>query len=607
VDWRRGRAALVQAEIASGEPGEASTLFGLLLRAASRFGSKPALQVCRSGQWSRLSYRQLLAGAQTWGRVLAAAGLSPGDRALVISESSPEWGIGYFAILSQGAVAVPLDPHLGGADVAAIAARVNARVWLVSRAVLSRIGAVATGAVESPTIFEIDGFSALPEQAALTPEGHPAAPPRCAYGEGGRREPPEPADMQAWDLTASILFTSGTTLAPKGVPLTHRNFLSNVLPLVSVMHFGSRDELISVLPMHHALEFTGGFLSPLSRGATITYVERVTPRALLEAMQATRSTVMIGVPRLCVLLVKAIQAGAGSLGPWGRISFAASAALARFSQALASVMPPLSPQLRALRASLFRPVHRRLGGHVRLIVSGGAALPPEVFDALDLMGFTVCEGYGLTETAPVLTVNPPERPRRGTVGRPLPGVKITIEEPSAEGIGAVLAQGPSVFRGYLEDEQATRGAFCGEWFRTGDLGRFDRCGYLVLAGRADDVIVTGGGKNVYPMEVEWLYQSLPHVKEFCVVGMSDPASAGDAVHAVVVEDDAEGSPPTEARRAAIESAVSEISRRVSPHQRIRRVHYWEGDLPRTPTLKVRRKQVQAVLREVAARSRPHGT
>jgi long-chain acyl-CoA synthetase len=477
---------------------------------------------------------------------------------------------------------------------AAIAAMTGARLWLLSPAVLNRISDVVDQTPGSPVIFDIGSFANPPDGSRLAAEGQEDLAPERPDGSGG----------QPSELTASIPFTSGTTLAPKGVPLTHRNFLSDLQAVLKVMPVNPRDQFLSVLPMHHVLEFTGGFLAPLSRGATITYVERLTPKAILEAMQVTGTTVIIAVPRLCALLVRAIQAGAGSSRPWMQKASASLASLARSSQTLAKAVPLLEPGLRRLRALLCRAAHRLLGGRMRLIVSGGAALPPEIFDALDLMGFTVCEGYGLTETSPVLTFNPPERPRCGTVGRPLPGVELRIEQPDAEGVGTVLVKGPCVFSGYLGDEQATREAFCGEWFRTSDLGRLDRHGYLVLAGRADDVIVTGGGKNVYPVEIEWLYQGLPHVKEFCVVGVPDPATAGDAVHAVIVEDDNEGSPPAEVRRPEIESAVSEISRRVTTHQRIRAIHFWDGDLPRTPTLKVKRKQIQQALRELlAARQR----
>jgi long-chain acyl-CoA synthetase len=162
-------------------------------------------------------------------------------------------------------------------------------------------------------------------------------------------------------------------------------------------------------------------------------------------------------------------------------------------------------------------------------------------------------------------------------------------------VGEVLARGPSVFRGYFEDEAATARAFAEGWFHTGDLGRFDAAGYLHLAGRADDVIVTGGGKNVYPVEIEWLYRDLPYVKECCVLGLPDSGSAGEAVHAVVVLDETVEEPPLADRRRAVEEAITQRARQLPPHQRLRGVHFWEGDLPRTSTLKIRRRELRARL------------
>jgi long-chain acyl-CoA synthetase len=394
---------------------------------------------------------------------------------------------------------------------------------------------------------------------------------------------------------ASIPFTSGTTLAPKGVPLTHDNFLSDVRALLEIVRVGSSDEFLAALPMHHVLAFTGNLALPLSVGATVTHLERLTPKALLEAMQATGTTVLIAVPRLLALLVNGIRAHVKAAPRWRRAIFNAMLVKAYANRGFANAAPPLAPFLRRLRCLLFRPVHRRFGGRMRLLVSGGAALSPELFEMLDLLGFCVCEGYGLTETAPALTLNRPSRPRAGSVGRPLPGVELRIESPDADGVGEVLARGPSVFSGYFDDEEATQKAFSGEWFRTGDHGRLERDGRLVISGRADGMIVTGGGENVYPEEIEWLYRELPHMKEFCVVGMPDAGSAGDAVHAVVVLDDCDAEAPIDICRREIESAVTRIARRLPTHQRIRGMHFWEGDLPRTSTLKVKRRQVRDAL------------
>jgi len=554
----------------SADPLEARSIGELLVSAAAQHGSRTALQVLRRGKWVRLSYRDLLAQARARALML---GLAPGERVLLVAETSPEWGIAYFAAIFAGATVVPVDPQLGIPDLQAIASRTQARLWLVSPSVAARLREGLPAGL--PSLLEIDEWLDKPLEVD---------------GESGTSRASETASDPA-----SIPFTSGTTLAPKGAPLTHANFLANTRALLQVISVDARDQFLCVLPLYHVLAFTGSFLAPLSVGATVTFPEKLTPKALTEAMHGSRTTVLIAVPRLYALLVRGIRSSLEGASPPTRALFGILTVNARFLRGVGIVIPPLAPAMRAVRAMLFRTVHRRFGGQIRYLVSGGAALPPEYYDALDLLGFRVSEGYGLTETSPVLTLTPPHRPRRGSVGPPLPGVELRIVEPDEEGIGEVCARGASVFGGYLNDAEATREAFVDGWFRTGDLGSVDDAGCLHLAGRADDVIVTGGGKNVYPVEVEWLYQGLPHVKEFCVIGLPDRGSAGEAPYGVFVLDATPEGVPDETRRHEVEAAVSARARQLPTHQRLRGVHFWGGDLPRTSTLKLKRRQIRAVL------------
>ncbi len=556
----------------STDPLDARTIGELLVRTAARQGSRTALQVLRRGAWVRLSYRDLLERARAWAPTLA---LAAGARVLLVAESSPEWGIAYFAAMFSGATVVPLDPQLSVPDMQVIASRTRARLWLVSRSVAVRVR--ETLPAELPSLIEIEEW--LDE-------------PRTVDGGPGTS-----LESRTASVPASIAFTSGTTLAPKGVPLTHANFLANVRALLQVISVDARDQFLCVLPLHHVLAFTGSFLAPLSVGATITFVEKLTPNALVEAMQGSRTTVLIAVPRLYALLVRGIRSSLARVSLPTRALFGIFMVKARFLRGVGNVIPLLAPAMRAVRAMLFRAVHRRFGGEIRYLVSGGAALPPEYYEALDLLGFRVLQGYGLTETSPVLALSSPDRPQRGAVGPPLPGIELRIVEPDQEGIGEVLARGASVFGGYLDDVEATRQAFADGWFRTGDLGWLDRAGCLHLTGRADDVIVTGGGKNVYPVEVEWLYRGLPHVKDFCVIGLPDQGSGGDAVHAVVVLEETMEAVSDEVRWHEVEAAVSARARQLPTHQRIRGVHIWDGDLPRTSTLKLKRRQIRAALAE----------
>jgi long-chain acyl-CoA synthetase len=325
--------------------------------------------VRRHGEWVRLSYDGLLEQARARA---AGLGLAACERVLLVAESSPEWAIAYFAATSSGATVVPLDPELSTEDLGAIASRTRARVWLVSPSVAARLRE------ELPLEF------------------------RCAFEIRDWLDKPLPVDDESGTSRgsavpsdpASVPFTSGTTLAPKGVPLTHANFLANVRALLQVISVGPQDQFLCVLPLHHVLAFTGSLLAPLSVGATVTFPEKLTPKALLEAMQGSRTTVLIAVPRLYALLVRGIRSGLEAASRPARALFGLLALVAKLACGLGSAIPPTAPIMRRFRALLFRPVHRRFGGQIRYLVSGGAALPTEYYDALSLFGFRVSDRAG---------------------------------------------------------------------------------------------------------------------------------------------------------------------------------------------------------------------
>jgi len=538
-----------------------TNLFEVFRRAAERYRDKPALQVRRNGRWLRYTYEEALHATGTIMRRFQERGLRPGDRITICAESCPEWGLTYLAAMRAGLTVVALDPQLPPADVWAAVRFVEAKLLCAGRTTHAALVAADTAAAD---------------RAVLLTE--PFIPPPAA----SRDVLPEPVPLSG-DEVASILFTSGTTVSPKAVQLTHRNFIANARALVQVQPLYSSDEFLSVLPMYHAFEFTGGFFVPLSGGATITYVEQLKGPEIVSAMQATGTTVMMVVPRLLQVFHSAIEHKVLSGGRLTRAGFRLARLLARLGG-------------RRLRRLLFGRVHRQFGGRLRLFFSGGAQLAPELFDAFGRMGFMVCEGYGLTETAPVLTVNPPDDARRGSVGRPLPNVELEIRNPNLEGIGEVWAHGPNITRGYLHNAEATHEVLHGGWFRTGDLGRFDEDGYLYITGRCKDLIVTSAGKNVYPDEVEMRYRDLPYVQELCVLAMPAADGVGDAVHAVVVIDPAAAGPLDRSYvEREIRLAAETVGQGLPSHQRITAFHFWERELPKTSTLKTKRGLVREAL------------
>lgn len=554
----REPAATPMAHSVAAEEGvvEGRTIPETFADAAREFGGRLAVHVA-SGR--SLTFSEVWGRALALGQQLRSQGVLPADRVVLVSENSPEWIVAYLGILCAGGTAVPLEASSPPRRVTELARFVEAKAIIASakcRAPLSDVSCPLMAIESLPAAMPIE------EAAAL---GLPV---------------PVPAEQ-----AASILFTSGTTLEPKGVMLAHRAFLANVESIREVLQPRPDDRLVSVLPLHHAFEFTAGCLAPLLAGASICYLETLSSQAIVESLQKTKATVLLGVPRLYELILESIERQVAEMSGGASAGFAALRGTNRAFRSLG---------LNAGRA-LLAPLHARFGGHIRVFVSGGAALDPRVHDEFKALGFTLAEGYGLTETAPVLTVNPPADTRAGSVGKPLPGVEIRIQRPGQDGVGEIVARGANTMSGYYRDPEASARVLRDGWFHTGDLGRFDSDGYLHVTGRLKDLIVTGAGKNVYPDEVEAELGSLPGVKESCVVGVRARAGAGEEVHLVVVPLVVSGGAASEELRASVRSAVAERSSALQAHMRVARIHFWDDDLPKTALMKVKRGQVKSRL------------
>jgi long-chain acyl-CoA synthetase len=539
-----------------------------LLRAAEASHRRRTALRMSGARRERFTYGELAAHARRVAGFLAARGLAPGERVLLACENRPEWAIAFFGILLAGGVAVPVDAQLSPAELANLARSAGARAALLSDEVAERVAdLVARWPGEGGPAPALVG-EALAGDAARAP-----------------RHAPQPDDV------ASVIFTSGTTGTPKGVVLSHRNFTSLVARLATLFDLGPGDGLLSVLPLHHTFEFTCGLLVPLSRGAEIEYLDELTADRLGDALESGRITALVGVPALWALLHRRITqelaARPGFVEGAFRALMAGNAALRdRFGVNLGKLV--------------FWPVHRKLGGRLRILVSGGSALAPEVQQAFHELGFDLYEGYGLTEAAPVLAVSTPEDgAAAGSVGRPLPGVEIRIHEPDATGVGEVLARGPNVMLGYWRagagapevDEALTATALHDGWLHTGDLGRLDAEGRLTLVGRKKDVIIDADGRNAYPDEIEDLYRDADLLQELSVVGLPD--GRGEKVAMLVVpawrdRDRAEV-------RQRLEEHVRKVSASLPFHKRVKVWHTTDVELPKTSTRKVKRPWVAGEL------------
>ncbi|MEE9276079.1 MAG: AMP-binding protein, partial [bacterium] len=399
-----------------------------------------------------------------------------------------------------------------------------------------------------------------------------------------------PGEERGPDDLAVISFSSGTTGTPKGVMLTHGNIASNAQAALDAFVCGPEDVFLSILPLHHMFESTGGFLIPLISGARIFYLASLNPRVLVESMQREGVTICLMVPALARLIHKRILGAALSLGG--------------LRGAMFRVLFPLSKAALGagirLGGILFPQVRRRLSPDLRYFATGGAALDPEVARDLLALGVEVIQGYGLTETSPITHANRPGAGNRiGTVGPPLPGVEVRLApvEGGAEGEGEIRIRGPNVMRGYFQNPELTAEVLQEGWFRTGDIGRLGPGGYLTICGRVKNVIVSEAGKNIYPEEVEEELAGSALFADVCVVGKKSPRG-GEDVFAVIVPDPEAGLPEGEGEaREAVRAELNRLCAGLADYKRVADFHLWPGEtLPRTTTLKHKREEIKEALR-----------
>jgi long-chain acyl-CoA synthetase len=538
------------------------TLTRMLEEMAERYELSVALQRTETDGLSRITFREWFERSLACAARLQALGVTAGDRVLLAGHNHPAWPMSLFGILLAGATAVPLDANVDALVADNLQKASGAKVFLGDADVKKRVA------------------EALADRVAWL-ELEPATLP----GPAGELVDPRPED------TAALIYTSGTTGKPKGVMLTHGNLTALIASLAPLFPLTRGDRVLSVLPLHHTFELTCGSLLPLSRGARVIYLDELTAERLEFGLKEGRATAMVGVPALWEMLERRILARVAEKGQLTSSVFEMALDLNRSLGKAAGV---------DVGKLLFGPVHQGLGGHLRFLVSGGAALPERTHRLFQGVGLHLAEGYGLTEAAPVLTVakaGPKARP--GHVGRPVPGVEVKILNPGKDGIGQIVARGPNVMAGYADDPESTAQSIDAEgWLHTGDLGKLDRRGHLVIMGRAKDTIVTSNGENVYPDDVEARIGKLDGIKEYTVLAVSDPRG-GERIGcmAVVAASDSEDAPSSDRdeRFEEAKKALDKALLALPVHMRPSIVRLTDVPLPRTTTRKVKRNEVRRLI------------
>ncbi|MDT7541805.1 MAG: long-chain acyl-CoA synthetase [Acidobacteriota bacterium] len=558
-------------------------LLELFETSTKRFSTRVAMRIEREGRKEQYTYADLHELATRAAAFFVGEGVKPNERVVLLSHNAPEWGMTYFGVLKAGGTCVPVDPESSTGEVVNFVRASEAFGIVISEELdekhpdlLERLreeGLTATRVWKFDQVFELQPEKLEDERIALLPARVPA------------------------QTVASLIFTSGTTGQPKGVMLTHKNFANMVSMLASVFDMTTTDGVLSVLPLHHTFEFSTGFLTPLSRGAQITYLPELSSEELTRAIKNGHVTGMVGVPALWELLHRRIKNRLNERAKW--IGDTAEI-LMRANSWLRDNTPFNMGQI------IFRPIHNGLGGRIRYLISGGSALNDKIKKDFHGLGFTILEGYGLTEASPVLTVTRPQNKLiAGSVGRPVPGVEVKIIDANAYGIGEVVARGPNVMLGYFNNREATEAILQNRWLYTGDLGRLDDEGNLFLVGRSKDIIVDTNGKNVYPDEIEELYGDSPFIKELSVVGLPD--GIGEKVASMVVPDyDHDIALSRDEARRRVEEHFKDISSSLPFFKRVKVLHFTDDELPRTATRKVKRREVVRMMQALEESQRMIG-
>ncbi len=582
---------------------EFETLNQLLAQAAQEYQKDDALLYKRSGAWQRISSESWLARARHLALGLHTLGIERGDRVAVLSENRHEWFLVDAALQILGAPNVPVYATLTSGQVAYILKDSESKAVIVSDTAQQKKLAEARGGLpalqhvitlDPATAIEGTSLEAVEARGRKEAERDPGAAERLANAV-------TPEDL------ASIVYTSGTTGDPKGVMLTNRNFVSNVKASRQVLPLSPKDRALSALPYSHVFErMVGQYLYPAC-GVSVALAASID--TVIEDLGQIHPTVMTMVPRFYEKMYARVKESAAAGSPLKRRIFEWAIATGREhgEYRLRGESPPFGLGLRykIATALVFKKLHHRLGGELRYFVSGSAPLSKEIADFFWAAGITILEGYGLTETSPVISVNQPERLRFGTVGPPVPGVEVEI---AAD--GEILARGENVMKGYWRNEPATREAIDSRgFFHTGDIGVFDGDGFLRITDRKKDIIVTAGGKNIAPQAIEGKLKTNAFISDVVVVG-----NRRSFVAALILPNFEkltiwcrESSLPAEGRAqmaahprvvALIMGEVEKVNLEFAQYERVKKVALLSeeftierGEL--TPTLKARRSVIES--------------
>jgi long-chain acyl-CoA synthetase len=541
---------------------------GALKDAVEVFANETCLiEADRERENHRLTYREFQDRAMPVAKALQDTGFAAGDRAAIIMTNQSKWLIGAYAIFYSGGMLVPLDYKLTSDEQWQLLKHSGARVLITEYPIWRQLG-VAKGR-EAATELQLVIVTEAPIDTDLL-GGVRWEIPSTHTGE------PEFRPRMRNDA-ATIVYSSGTGGRPKGCVMTHENYLEQCVALTSLYPFAPGMRYLSILPTNHAIDFMVGFFGPFICGAAVVHLRTLRPEYVREAFVKYKITYVSVVPLVLKNLQKGLQARFEALAPGKRKAFDALVAV---NKALTKRRPLLG-----LSRRLLKQVHEAFGGELRAIIVGGAFTDPDTLQFFYDLGIPVANGYGLTEAGTAITVNDLKPFRADTVGKPLPGMEVRVMHPDAEGIGEVAVRSKTVMSGYLNEPELTAETIVNGWLMTGDLGRFDLTGHLQLFGRKKNMIVTEEGKNIYPEDVESVFESLA-VKEFCVMAVNyiwpQRSMVGEQLVLVIHLE------PGQSLTKDLRQEIAARNNKLLNYKRVRGIVLTTEDFPRTASMKIKR-------------------
>jgi len=484
----------------------------MLAQSRLKYGSRTVMREHDGKKFNEITYNGFYHMVMQAASALRQAGIQPHDKVAILSENRPAWGASYFASLFLEAANVPLDALQKISEWSFILNSSEAKAVVVSSKFYPDIEPLIDRIKTLNAVICMDEYNGSTDYLFAD-------------------EKPEVIEVPATDIDelAAIIFTSGTTGLAKGVMLSHGNITGDIHGVLKIVNMYPEDNFISILPIHHTFECTCGFLGPLSSGSSITYARGLASKQIVGDIKNTKATILVGVPLVFEKMFAGLTRAISKKPPFTRAVFKTIYNLTRFLKKSINV---------ETGGRLFSGLREKAGmSSLRLMVSGGAPLSPDIAEAFNFLGFRLIQGYGLTESAPVLTVNPPDKYINNSIGVAVPGAQIKIVDINKQNIGEIIVKGPMIMKGYFKNIKATDEVLRDGWLYTGDLGRVDDNGYYYITGRKKNLIVTPGGKNVYPEEIEFILNKSPYILESLILGQPiESSGGGEEIKAVIVPD-----------------------------------------------------------------------